>query len=145
AGCGGCAARPSDRAGPSCFRTSGASRLGSLRGPPAALRVLCGKGARGAGRSIFDPEHGRLLCVARQEPQNYIRRVPAFRHLARIVLVAALALGAASAFAATKRYTFEIPDRTPAAYEVSFDVRHPGKLVIDTRWNGGRVLSFRLE
>lgn len=83
--------------------------------------------------------------MARRDPQNYIRRVPALRHFSRAVLAVGLACNAATTLAATKRYTFEIPDRLPAAYELSFDVNHPGKVAVETRWTGGRILSFKLE
>ena len=63
------------------------------------------------------------------------------------VLLVSLGLGllAPSLSAYTRPLAFEIPDGQEAAYEVPFEVEHPGTLVIDAQWTGSRIISFRVE
>jgi hypothetical protein len=62
---------------------------------------------------------------------------------AALWLATLLAAGRSSA--ETLTYEFEIPDRQEAHFEVSFEARAPGRLVVEASWDGSRILSFRLE
>lgn len=95
--------------------------------------------------------------MAGPEPQNYIRgtmksptsfpgRSAARVRRAWLVTLAGTASLVSTAVAANvTRYSFEVPDRLDAAYEVPLEVQYPGRIVMEAEWGGGRILSFRLE
>jgi hypothetical protein len=62
----------------------------------------------------------------------------------RILILAALA-SASPAVAAEFDYTFDVPARQTARYEVPFEVLYPGTLGVEISWDTSRVLSFRVE
>jgi hypothetical protein len=59
-----------------------------------------------------------------------------------LILLAATCRPAA---AETLLYSVEIPDGQSVTYEVLIDVEHPGDLVVEAEWSGGRSLALKLQ
>jgi len=49
------------------------------------------------------------------------------------------------ALADTRVYSVEIPEGESVKYEVVLDIEHPGTLVIEAEWSGGRSLALKLQ
>ncbi len=62
--------------------------------------------------------------------------------LAALATVATLA---PPAEATTFTYALEVPDGREAAFEMAIPVEHDGTLVVEAKWSGARVLSFKLH
>lgn len=63
----------------------------------------------------------------------------------RAALLAAAVACSGPAAAAVAEYALDVGEDAPVAFEIPFEMVHPGKVSVEATWSGGRILTFRIE